>query len=93
MDSHNAVSDEVREAFRIVDARLDAGTTFEARCRGSLRFARAVEEARLLRAYMPGVLRQRAVMPNMDSSPSHSPYYGPVGWRTGMGDDAPSAKD
>lgn len=54
--------EEVCDALHIVDARLDTGTKFEARCRASLTFAQAVEEARLLRAYMPGVLRQRVVM-------------------------------
>lgn len=57
----DAESVDIRDALRLVDARLDAGDEFEARCRSSLAFSRAVEDARMLRAYAPGVLRRRAI--------------------------------
>lgn len=44
------------DAFRIVDARLDAGVMFERRFREP-GFMRAVEMAREMRAYTPGKLR------------------------------------
>lgn len=48
----------VREAFHLVEAHLDSGVEFETRCRASRVFARAAEEARLLRAYAPAQLRK-----------------------------------
>lgn len=55
------VSADERDAFRIVEARLDDGSTFALRCQTSFAFARAVEEARRLRAYSPGTLRSRVL--------------------------------
>ena len=46
------------EAFRLVAAMLDDGYRFQRLRWQSLEFAQAVEEARVMRAFQPGKLRQ-----------------------------------
>jgi len=57
----------MREAYHLVEAHLDAGAKFEAWCRASPVFARAAEEARLLRAYAPAQLRKPREVPRPSS--------------------------
>ena len=52
-------SELIVAAFRLVEACLDGGSAFEARCRSSADFERAVDDAWFLRAYDRGALRRR----------------------------------
>ena len=55
--NHNELNQEQLEAYDAVDSMSDDGNRFQARKCASLAFAFAVDEARQLRAWQPGVLR------------------------------------